>query len=354
MQLRVAPDADFAALTIGTRDNTTTDVVVRYLKVRPGPGRKNSVNGDGIQILGGDRIIIDHCSIAWATDEVFSTWYAPKNVTIQNSIIAEGLYQSVHKKGIHSMGNLIGDASDRISIHQNLMISNSQRNPLINARNGLFEVTNNLIYNWRYFGAVFSSQGGDGESIRVNLIHNHFKPGPDTRLNRYEIQMGAAGSSQLYLKGNHSPRRTRKDQDEWLGVGLSASFEEPAPKAGRQSLSPFPTPIATDRAYLPQAQVLDTVLATVGASVPFRDAVDERLIADVRNGTGKSVNHPDDVGGWPTLTSTPAPQDSDHDGMPDAWEETHGLDPQVNDAAADKDNDGYTNIEDYLNDLVGE
>ena len=107
IQLRVTPTANFAAFTIGTRENSTTDVIVRYLKVRPGPGRQDSVNGDGVQILGGERIIIDHCSIAWSTDEVFSAWYGPKNVTLQKSIIAEGLYESVHKKGIHSMGNLI-------------------------------------------------------------------------------------------------------------------------------------------------------------------------------------------------------------------------------------------------------
>ncbi len=136
IQLRVTPTADFAAFTVGTVENTTTDVIVRYLKVRPGPGIQDSVNGDGIQILGGERIMIDHCSVAWATDEVFSAWFGPRNVTLQNSIVAEGLYESVHKKGIHSMGNLIGDDTDRFSLHRNLMISNSQRNPLINAKRG--------------------------------------------------------------------------------------------------------------------------------------------------------------------------------------------------------------------------
>ena len=354
IQLRVAPDANFAALTLGTGENTTTDVIVRYLKVRPGPGRQDSVNGDGIQILGGERVMVDHCSIAWGTDEVFSAWYGPKDVTLQKSIVAEGLYESIHKKGIHSMGNLIGDDSDRFSIHRNLMISNSQRNPLINAKKGLFEVTNNVIYNWRYFGAVFSSQGSGDDRVEVNLIDNFFKAGPETRLNRYEIQMGKPSFSKVYLKGNLSPRRTSQDQDEWIGVGLSASFETPAPKEGYQSLVAFDTPLAAEEATLLATEAYDAVLGDVGANVPFRDAVDQRLIRDVIDGTGKSINHPDEVGGWPELSSSTPLLDSDDDGMPDEWERSFGLDPLVDDGANDKDADGYTNLEEYLNQLVGE
>jgi len=354
IQLKVTPNANFAAFTIGTSENITTDVIVRYLKVRPGPGRQDSVNGDGIQVLGGERIMIDHCSIVWATDEVFSTWFGPRNVTLQNSIVAEGLYESVHKKGIHSMGNLIGDDSERISIHRNLMISNSQRNPLINAKKGLFEVTNNVIYNWRYYGAVFSSQGSDDDRVEVNLINNFFKAGPDTRLNRYEIQMGKPNFSKLYLKGNFSPRRTSQDQDEWIGVGLNQSFEKPAPRQGSQSLSAFDTPLAAGEEILSAKEAYDAVLAGVGASFPFRDVVDQRLVKDVIDGTGKSVNHPSEVGGWPRLSSATPPVDSDNDGMPDNWEKTHGFDPLSNDGANDKDADGYTNLEEYLNHLVGD
>jgi len=260
----------------------------------------------------------------------------------------------VHKKWIHSMGNLIGDDAERFSIHRNLMISNSQRNPLINAKNGLFEVTNNVIYNWRYFGAVFSSQGSDDDRVEVNLINNYFKAGPDTRLNRYEIQIGKPDLSNLYLKGNLSPRRTTQDQDEWIGVGLSGSFENPAPREGRQSLTAFDTPLAKESATESAKEVYDTLLNDVGASFPYRDAVDRRLINDVVDGTGKSVNHPDEVGGWPELSSLKPPLDSDGDGMPDEWEKSVGFDPLAEDGANDKDADGYTNLEEYLNQLVGE
>lgn len=352
IQLRTTPAADFAAVTVGTGENTTTDVIIRYLKVRPGPGRQGSVNGDGIQILGGERIIIDHCSIAWATDEVFSGWFGPKNVTLQNSIVAEGLYESIHRKGIHSMGNLIGDDCQRFTIYRNLMISNSQRNPLINAKKGLFEVAQNVIYNWRYYGAVFSSQGSGDDRVEVNLTHNFFKAGPDTRLNRYEIQMGKSNLTRLYSKGNLSPRRTNRSQDEWIGVGLNASFEKAAPKEGYQSFTAFETPLAVERVAISAQDAYEVVLKNVGASFPFRDAVDQRLIKDVINGTGGSVNHPDEVGGWPKLSSSPPLPDFDDDGMPDVWEESRGLNPLVKDGGEDKDANGYTNLEDYLNQLI--
>jgi hypothetical protein len=39
--------------------------------------------------------------------------------------------------------------------------------------------------------------------------------------------------------------------------------------------------------------------------------------------------------------------DTDNDGMPDAYEVANGLNPSVNDAAADLDGDGLTNLQDY-------
>jgi len=100
------------------------------------------------------------------------------------------------------------------------------------------------------------------------------------------------------------------------------------------------------------AAAYTTVLDSVGAS-RVRDAVDLRVIADVRNRTGRIIDSQNDVGGWPTLASTTPPSDSDRDGMPDAWETSHGLDPQnPADRNGDPNRDGYTNLEDYLNSLA--
>jgi hypothetical protein len=45
----------------------------------------------------------------------------------------------------------------------------------------------------------------------------------------------------------------------------------------------------------------------------------------------------------------PRSSDTDRDGMPDGWEASYdGLDPLVNDASGDLDNDHYTNYEEYV------
>jgi hypothetical protein len=92
------------------------------------------------------------------------------------------------------------------------------------------------------------------------------------------------------------------------------------------------------------------VLASGGAVLPERDAVDRRVVKEVRVGKGRLIDSQRDVGGWPELRSAPLPEDSDRDGMPDDWEKTHGLRPADSaDGAADADGDGYTNVEEWIN-----
>jgi hypothetical protein len=88
--------------------------------------------------------------------------------------------------------------------------------------------------------------------------------------------------------------------------------------------------------------------------VPRRDPVDRRVIEGVEKGTGRIIDSTRQVGGWPAMQSAPPPADGDADGMPDAWEKAHGLDPRdAGDGSRDRDGDGYTNVEEYLNELAG-
>ena len=109
----------------------------------------------------------------------------------------------------------------------------------------------------------------------------------------------------------------------------------------------FPYPkVSTD----PPEVALERVLDEAGASKPQRDAVDDRLVQDVRTGEGKVIRAVAEVGGWPKLPQGAAPADSDRDGMPDAWEKEHGLKPNdPSDHRQDRNGDGYTNLEEYLN-----
>ena len=75
----------------------------------------------------------------------------------------------------------------------------------------------------------------------------------------------------------------------------------------------------------------------------------------MKKGTGKIIDDPKQVGGWPNLARGTAPADSDRDGMSDAWERQHGFNPNnASDRNGDADNDGYTNLEEYLNELAGD
>ena len=95
---------------------------------------------------------------------------------------------------------------------------------------------------------------------------------------------------------------------------------------------------------------LHRVLAEAGTILPCRDAVDQRLVRDVRTGKGRVIREVSEVGGWPLLSPGTPPADSDRDGMPDAWEKEHALNRRdADDSRLDADGDGYTNIEEYLN-----
>ena len=82
---------------------------------------------------------------------------------------------------------------------------------------------------------------------------------------------------------------------------------------------------------------------------PSRDGLDQRAIDDVQNRTGRMIDLPAEVGGWPDLRSGPAAPDADGDGMPDRFEIAHGSDPQAFDAWSDVDGNGWPDLEDYLN-----
>ena len=103
-------------------------------------------------------------------------------------------------------------------------------------------------------------------------------------------------------------------------------------------------------------QAYDDVLANAGATRPVRDAVDTRLIEDVKNRRGKLLkSDPEKVGGWPQLESGTPYADSDKDGISDQWEEAHGLNPNDgSDAQLDRNGDGWTNLEEFLHNLAGD
>jgi pectate lyase len=336
----------------------THDVVIRFLTLRAGPPSA----GDAMMILASDahdtyNVVIDHNSMSWAVSRNLATWYDVHDISIQWNIFSEGLNCSIHPKGCHSKGVLLGGytsdesknkpGAGNISFHHNLMAHNGERNPYIFA-SGVVDVVNNVAYN--PFGTFSHIEMTDQLApVFVNYIGNYYKPGPDTNV-KYGIRAinpGAQGAG-LFILGNIGPhRKTDSLPDRNIVDPDSRQFIV---------TTPFPAKtITTTTAF----QAYEQVMAGAGANMTVncdgtffsrQDSIDNRILQDVHEGTGKIINDPFEVGGWLTIPPATPCVDSDHDGMSDAWEQKNGFNPtDPSDNFKDTDGDGYTNLEEFLN-----
>jgi pectate lyase len=326
----------------------THDVLIQHIRVRPGnKGPVDADINDAISILGSHggtegayNIVLDHVSASWAEDETISTWYGAHDITISWSIISEALNRSRHRKRTHSAGLLIGDSSYHVSVHHTLLAHNDFRNPLISG-GGTHDFVNNVVYNWGVLPAEITDY--DSNTF-LNFVGNYFIPGASTQRGPYEILFNE-GNPRIYVEGNLGPHRPHLSMDEWGLVGFGYGEEGVAPATYR-SLTKYTTPAIS---WQSAAEALEQVLRAAGATAPQRDAVDHRVVDHVKKRTGSIIDSPDDVGGYPELAGGIRPVDSDHDAMPDDWEQEMGLDPEdASDGNGDLDGDGYTNIEEYL------
>ena len=321
-------------------DIRTHDVIIRHVRIRPGEGPEGTTGSevDCVQIYDGCyNIILDHCSMSCEVDENLSSWGDPHDFTIQWCLISEGLRNSVHSKGAHSMGALLGsEGCERASFHHNLLAHNVDRNPRFKTT-GVVDCVNNVIYNHLDYLGVFSA---DYANMPVNYVGNYVKRGPNSSA-RYEVVLWESGgyACSVYVQGNLGPHRT----DEAMA---DIEVVDPTDRIYVSTTRHDAMPVNTSSA----GRAFSMVPADVGATLPVRDAADQRVVADVLNGTGQMVDSPSQVGGWPTLAPGTPPADTDHDGMPDAWEALHGFAASnPADGPADADGDGYTNLEECLN-----
>jgi hypothetical protein len=323
----------------------TNDVIIRYMRFRPG-----DESGADVDALGGrgcENVIIDHCSASWSIDECVS-FYHNSNITIQWCLVSESLYQSHHAKGHHGFGGIWGGTN--ASLHHNLFAHHSSRNPRFASDDKNIDYRNNVIYNWGYNSAY------GGERARVNMIANYYKSGPATRDKvRDRIVQVSNDEGRWYITGNYVAGYAAITANNWNG-GVHGKADKETIKAD----SSFPAARITNHTA---EEAYELVLADVGANMPKRDSADTRIIEEIRTGTatyggiwgeGKGIiDSQMIVGGWPQLNSATPPVDSDHDGMPDDWELVRTLDPSnAEDGAEDQDGDSYTNLEEYLNWLV--
>ena len=330
------------------------DIVLRYLRVRI--GRAEPARADNVSVQHGERIVLDHLSGAFASDECFSAESDGDGepllgLTIQRSIFGAPLSD-------HAVGSIIGRQgsmsalADGFSVHHNLFAHMTHRNPMLQG-SGDTQVISNLIYNWS------SRVSRIHEETRAEVLDNYMIPGPrNPSPGRGDFyRFNGRGNPRVRLAGNFAEGYGDVSWNEYERDEIN----EPVDRAALEMTEPLSPPVAVT--ITPSVEVETNVLDDVGANasldcegnfVPASDALDQRIIRDVREGTGPATNDettdsPDDYGGFPTLTGT-ACADDDEDGMPNAYELLHGFDPaDASDARRDEDADGYTNLEEYLN-----
>jgi pectate lyase len=313
---------------------TGSNVIVRHVKFRPGKDQAHpeTATNDGIWITG-DNVIVDHVSVSWADDEGISVSDSAGQVTVQYAIVSDGL----NYKG-HSYGALVGSDvnGSNIAYHHNLFAHQISRLPRLGNETGAVnyvEWSNNVIFEGKGYS-------GDNQLANGNFVGNTY-----LRQNsgNPEVYTGATGTS-AYISGN----KADYDGDANLTNGGDVAWDRytdvPTHRSARFNVPNMTTESA--------GAALTRVLARSGAFYWSRDAVDTRVINETKNTSGGVVNNANSTE-WNNLwnassVSRAGGWDTDKDGMPDAWESANGLNPSADDHNADADNDGYRNIEEYL------
>ena len=346
------------------------NIIIRYIRFRMGDKYQKGgmVDGNGGDDAFGEskrkNIIIDHCSMSWSTDEVFSV-YNGDSTTLQWNIISEPLNYSYHFETgdkdyeHHGFGGIWG--GQHLSAHHNLFAHCNNRNPRFNGiRQGIPELVdycNNVIYDWGG-NTIYAGEGGN-----YNIINNYFKSGPSTAKNvRYRIvnpgRTETIPFGKWYVDGNYVDGANDISSNNYNGIIMGNGGTEDDKR--NTVVSKHHDVMALNKQKAKDAYA--SVLTYAGASLK-RDTLDARIVNDVKNGTGKFIDvqggYPHGtayeltINAWPFLQSLPAPADADKDGIPDEWEVKNGLNPNdAADAAGNKLDKHYTNIEVYINSLT--
>ena len=289
-------------------------VIVRYMRSRLGDTAGQVT--DAISINEGRHIILDHCSASWSVDETLSCQSGKVDMlTVQWCMVSESLRDSIHHKGPHGYGGIIG--SLRQSYHHNLFAHHSSRNPKITGRRHCeVDFRNNVIYNWGFNSCY------DATASHVNWVNNYYRAGPATRtgvsrrifkLSDQDIAAGGPNSPEdslayetsFFAEGNYVYGHEEVTADNWDG---GIEFEDGATEAVNRARVPFDFP-AIKKQTAEEAYPL--VLAGAGASFA-RDGIDERIayeaaVGEARWGENGLIDTPADVGGWPQYRSESAP-----------------------------------------------
>lgn len=382
------------------------NVIIRYMRFRLGNKYVKEENADGWDGLGGmdkENIIVDHCSVSWSIDECLSI-YGVRNATVQWCIAAQSLQASGHSKGAHGYGGNWGGSG--VTYHHNLLAHHESRVPRLGPRyttqlDERLDMRNNVFYNWAGNGCY------GGEAMNVNIVNNYYKPGPGTskrdaetiqrriaaigvRTNEYiqdypDYKPTLHKWGTFFIDGNVNSKYDDVTNDNWTyGVynqtkndaSVDYKYTDEVKKQMKLEEPIEFVHVTTHSANDAYARVL----SYAGCS-KVRDDYDNFIINETEKGlatyTGDGYeddgkhkdnnpgmintpennrpdNAPADWSPWPELTYVEGTvaTDTDGDGMPDDYETSNGFDPNNPEDGAETADNGYTNLENYLNSLV--
>ncbi len=280
----------------------THQVIIQHLMFRPGEFGRPKMGGgdqDGISSQGAaHHIIVDHCSLSWATDENLSIggprfdganpdeWRrnTARAITYSYNLIYEGLANSVHSKGEHSKGSLVHDNASGILLYANVYASNQERNALF--KGGVrAAMVNNLIYNpgakaVHYNLVAHEWAGREPQTGWITLVGNVYRQGPNSKANTPLFALGGIGDVELFLRDNLAV-------DE-VGNAVSQTGRYTSSQARiLRAAKPY---LPDDIAVFPVRQLERDLPLAVGARPWDRDPIDFKLLSDVAESRGQIID----------------------------------------------------------------
>ncbi len=336
------------------------NIIIRYIRVRPTDSQGGEPDGMGGRWV--HNIVFDHCSLSWSVDETL-TLYAgsledgtnvSSNITVQYCLTSESMRMSNHFKGAHGYGGIVGGTNATYS--HNLFAHHDSRSPRFDRNLKSTDFVNNVIYDWGNTNSMYGAEPYSYNSkeqysnpsyvSNVNIRNNYFKYGASTkpaiRTRIFDVTNdgsvkynGSVLKSNLYINGNYVDGSSSVTNNNSYGVNNAANANL------------IPEPVDMGEYAVEEQTATDAyedVLKNVGATLPKRDAIDSRVVADVRNGTGRVINTDEEVGSLSSIESA-----SRAFVIPQDWKTAHGMGTASETAKAPS---GYTWIEEYANDIA--